>query len=251
MNNNSLTQSPPQPVINNTKLSPLQPIQPPPSQQPPPLPPLPPSLASKYNLAKIQIDTELIRNANSNILNNNTTTTTPNNSTNNSESIVKSALTNSEANNNLDQVDNMRNERKIKGTSTCSDLDVYFKDYINSNPPQIDTNSESMSGGELSGDTFASPNTNTADSTTLQMNQYDSAVNASSLASSLLQQKTNNTSMANESFNSSVMSGNTGASSISGMSNNGLLLIESRINNDERSASFIDTKCKFIFHTEK
>ena len=146
---------------------------------------------------------------------------------------------------------NAKNERKIKGASMCSDSESYFNDQ----PPEIDTNSESMSGGELSGDTFASPAANIVDSVTnLQLGQFDAAVNPSSLASSLLIQssvtKGNNlSSNINESLNSSLFSGNTtetGTGSISGLSNNGLLLIDSR-NNDERSASFIDSKCKIFF----
>jgi hypothetical protein len=46
----------------------------------------------------------------------------------------------------LDQIDNgvdlnRINERRLKGMSTCSELDVYFKDCMNSAGPQIDTNS--------------------------------------------------------------------------------------------------------------
>ncbi len=223
------------------------------SQQPPPLPPLPPSLASKYNLSvkTYQLESDQINKS----TNNNNETSNQLNKQMSDMNILTTPV--SLTNNKFDgfETANAKNERKIKGASMCSDSESYFNDQ----PPEIDTNSESMSGGELSGDTFASPAANIVDSVTnLQLGQFDAAINPSSLASSLLIQssvsKGNNLSNnINESLNSSLFSGNTtetGTGSISGLSNNGLLLIDSR-NNDERSASFIDSKCKIlslIFH---
>ena len=254
-------------ILNNSKLSPLQQISqvPPPlppllstnSQQPPPLPPLPPSLASKYNLSvkTYQLESEQINKST-----NNTNSNETSNQFNKQVTDMNTATTPvSLASNKFDGFEsgNTKNERKMKVASICSDSENYFKDFISDQPPEIDTNSESMSGGELSGDTFASPATNITDSVAnLQLSQFDAAVNPSSLASSLLIQSSvakgsNLSNNINESLNSSLFSGNTtetGTSSISGMSNNGLLLIDSR-NNDERSASFIDSKCKILFIT--
>jgi len=252
-------------TLNNSKLSPLQQISqvPPPlppllptnPQQPPPLPPLPPSLASKYNLS---VKTYQLESDQTNKLanNNNTNNETPGH-LNKPISDTNTATTPvSLISNKFDAFEsiNAKNERRIKGTSLCSDSENYFKDFINDQPPEIDTNSESMSGGELSGDTFASPAANVVDSVpNLQLYPFDGAVNPVGVASSLLIQSSagkgsNLSSNINESLNSSLFSGNTtetGTGSISGISNNGLLLIDSR-NNDERSASFIDSKCKIL-----
>ena len=301
LSNNVLTTAQ---ILNNSKLSPLQQIQqvPPPlppllpaqtptttmnatthhqqqqQQHPPPLPPLPPALASKYSLSvkTYQLDTN---NANADNTVSNSLTKQPQPQSqppcDATTTGTPVASLNNAVNNNFESLESSAKiDRRIKGMSTCSDLDNYFKDFINEPAPQVDTNSESMSGGELSGDTFASPSLNTADSVaSLHLAPYDTAVNAASLTSSLLMQSASEQAVSttkanpnastnaantahnsntsglsnniNESLNSSLFSGNTtetGASSISNMSTSGLLLIESR-NNDERSASFIDSKC--------
>ena len=219
-------------------------------QQPPPLPPLPPSLASKYSLSVKTYQLESEKNSH---LTNAAVVTTLNN-TNETTSKAAYESTTPVSLNSFDQLEARninKSERRAKATSICSDSDNYLKDFINEPAPQVDTNSESMSGGELSGETFASPVT-TADSggaAGLQLNRFDTSVSATNLAASLLVQSTAkvniSSNVVNESPNSSLFSGNTTDTGASGISNNGLLLIDSR-SNDERSASFIDSKCKFF-----
>jgi hypothetical protein len=208
----------------STKTSPQQPPTTTPtvnSQQPPPLPPLPASLVSKYMLNSKLYQIEPINEQSPKITDN------------------------------LDQVDSTldpRTERKLKGIS--GEFDGLFKDFVNTEPPQIDTMSSdaaSMSGGELSGDTYASPCMNT-ESTSIQ-SSIDLAPIISEMtnsSSSLLLQTVTNAVNQNESLNSTA-SANTIASSIgnspglniSDSYNNELLSIDSRNNQDERSASFI------------
>jgi hypothetical protein len=223
--NNSFT-TPPAPstttqqVLNNSKLSPLQQQQIPPPlpplnnnnnnnipQQPPPLPPLPASLASKYSLSVKTYQLE--SNFHSTTTHTTTTTTDP---------ATTPVLTFNDP--------SYDEQRKLKGMSVCSDTENYLKDFMHA--PHIDTNSESMSGGELSGDTFASPVTAATTNEFTDTLLIQSATTSSAKSSSAI----------NDSLNSSLFSGNTTSET------SGLLLIDSSRNNlgDERSASFIDTK---------
>ncbi len=216
-------------------------------QSPPPLPPLPPALASKYYVAKtLLLDQEQLQSRLASV-------------SLSGEEKMAPPLPPFPAP--LDQVDNNSvglSERKMKAMSTCSDLDVYFKDYINSAAPQIDTNSNSeaasTSGGEMSGETFASPILNNASASLVgQLTGCDSTNFESLLPGQegLLVQTLNNVAVdgVNVAYLNSTVSScstNNGTdSSFSATGNNGLLSIDSS-RNDERSASFIDSKCKNI-----
>lgn len=252
-NNNSSNNS------NNisNKLSP-PPLPPLPSQQPPPLPPLPPSLASKYKT--ILLDQEQIQNKLSNITINESSSTPP-------PPLPQQPPPLPPLPSGLDQIDNgvvemnRINERRLKGMSTCSELDVYFKDYMNGAGPQIDTNSSeaaSISGGELSGDTFASPILNANILSSNQNDLIEIPAASSTQTGGLLMQTNgnnqNNTSDLGGFLNSTISSNNTTnggcdkSDSVNSNSfNSGLLSLDSR--NDERSASFIhDSKCELIFN---
>jgi hypothetical protein len=245
----------------SNKLSP-PPLPPLPSQQPPPLPPLPPSLASKYKT--ILLDQEQIQNKLANInINNNDQTPPPLPQQPPPLPPLPSSAS--------DQIDNgvvdlnRINERRLKGMSTCSELDVYFKDYMNTAGPQIDTNSSeaaSISGGELSGDTFASPILNANIISSNQNDLIEIPAASSTQTGGLLMQTNgsnnnnncnqNNTSDLGGFLNSTISSNNTSnggcdkSDSVNSSSfNSGLLSIDSR--NDERSASFIhDSKCEYF-----
>lgn len=138
---------------------------------------------------------------------------------------------------------------------------------MNTSNGQMDTASEaaSMSGGELSGgELFASPNisqNNSNSSNSTLANSLANVQDTSSLQSSLLLQPSalvNQSapslgSGANRLINGSRDSGisstltyngsNATANPFDHTSSNGLLALDQR-SNDERSASFIDSKCK-------
>lgn len=219
-------------------------------QQPPPLPPLPTSFSTKFfSINKNKSDYEP-----------DSKQQTP---TSQVSTLTGSNNNNNEFNGNYSS-DTSRNDRKSKVGSISGDFDVCMKEFINTSAPQVDTNSEatSLSGGELSGDTFASPSLNaynTTDSSSVQSIQFgptsgttntiyieqgDSGVPSSSL---LIQALNSENLITNSNLNSESNMNNSAA-------NNSLKYnLPQRSNENgsnlekvERSASFIDTKCIFF-----
>lgn len=247
------------PTTSLTMLSKSPPLPPTPiSSQPPPLPPLPPSLASKYfinkslNLDHLTVNTSSDQGGRKSALNSGGV-----GAADGTSALLKHE--NSNANN-----ESLTDRHSKSG----SEYDTLMKDLMNTSNGQLDTASEaaSMSGGELSGgELFASPNVSQNNSNSSNSTLANSLANVqdstSSLQSSLLLQPTitlaNQSSAAsaaashrqliNGSRDSGISSTLTYSSNASAAnpfdhtSSNGLLALDQR-SNDERSASFIDSK---------
>ena len=219
---------------------------PPVSQQPPPLPPLPPALASKYAINKaLYLECVEPFSSVNNPATSNQAATKPmpiSCDTSSLDSDFGGSSYTSETYKGKDQIDSTdyRSERQIKCTSTCSDIDVFIKDY--NSAPLIDTPSEvaSMSGGDLSGEIFASPTQ--ASNTSMEASNYNNdlptatdsiEVNFQQLNSSLLM---STTPLQTETINSTI----TPAIELNETSDQ--LLIDTSKTTIERSASFIDNR---------
>jgi hypothetical protein len=198
-------------------------------QQPPPLPPLPPELASKYALNKTALNLDTIESKNCDT------------------SSIDS--------------DNNNKTRDLQFNNACGDvIDVFYMN--NSNAQNIDTPSEvaSMSGGDLSGEIYASPISNAHN----QVNgNYQSSENSitppppsssSSFVPTLpllpvqnnlneIYSPNNNNNNNNNSLLMSTLNNTDNYDTNS--TNNGLLSIDHR-NNDERGGSFIESKCNLF-----
>lgn len=198
----------------------------PPSQQPPPLPPLPPELASKYALNKTALHLDTIESRQAN----NYETC----SLDSDAGILSTSV------NKREQDSESRADRQIKGTSTCSELDVF---YMNSSAPHIDTASEvaSMSGGDLSGEIYASPILNPANSHSSGSSITPPPPSGSSSFPVLPPLPNYIQNDANSSINNSLLMSTFDTIE---QPSNGLLSIDHKNTNDERGGSFIDSKCK-------
>jgi hypothetical protein len=255
------------------------------NQQPPPLPPLPPSLASKYNLNKaLYLECVEPFSTSNNILNNNSNAANAsskplpinNCETNSLDSDFGGSSYTSQSDKGKDQSTDstdFRIDRQIKCTSTCSDIDLITKNY--NSVPHIDTPSEatSISGGDLSGEIYASPTltsthenvnntTNIMNSNTTNNKELNAATataaatitvtaaSASLLMSTSLVQtdRTEVNSIATIDNNSittaQILTESTASTAINDYAeiNNGLLSIDLNKTAIERSASFIDNK---------
>jgi hypothetical protein len=188
-------------------------------QQPPPLPPWPPNLLSKYQLSKALAGIEV-------------------NTNNESLASTKQAQTTVSGDETSSAHSNDKKLKRMSVAGTSNEIDAFLRDYMNST--QIDTPSEISSG-----EAYASPNS-LLDSTTSTTAQATQNINSSLAILSSLQANQPGSSSSSTGATTPCDVGGSLAANVGG----GLLSIDARHTNDERSASFIDTKCIYLLENK-